>query len=249
MSNQTDEIVVSDQQTTEKQPTEKRITAKKVAIGLFILLLMILLGGFVSLNLVLTKQLNGMKIATAQLKDNLSTLKEEVDNLHQTTDTQQQSQQASVQQDQLTTDLYTRLVSIDTQLEQLPFLSTPNIAKPVSPSVATTTEKSLSWWKKGLQNTWQALGKIVIVRHLDAQAVPLVMPEEKLFLYQNLHAQMETAIWALLHHNGPIYQASLARVIMWIPRYFIQDAPATTNVLEALQTLQQAKISTATAAQ
>ncbi|HEX4045654.1 MAG TPA: uroporphyrinogen-III C-methyltransferase, partial [Gammaproteobacteria bacterium] len=72
-------------------------------------------------------------------------------------------------------------------------------------------------------------------------------PEEKMFLYQNLHAQMEGAMWAVLQHNTAIYQASLARAIVWITHYFDPAAAVSTTLLQQLQTLEKTNLQPATA--
>jgi uncharacterized protein HemX len=72
--------------------------------------------------------------------------------------------------------------------------------------------------------------------------MPLVMPEERGFLYQNLHAEMQNAMWAVLHHNGAVYQASLAHINSWIKQYFVQQAPATISMLQSLVALQAINI-------
>ena len=58
--------------------------------------------------------------------------------------------------------------------------------------------------------------QIVVVRYNASTTLPLVLPEEKSFLYQNLHAEMESAMWAVLHRNPSVYQTSLTRLTSWI---------------------------------
>lgn len=140
-----------------------------------------------------------------------------------------------------TTAIYLRLTGLDTQLEQLPLpinpLKTENTVDLTAPLPA-----GLPWWKAGLERSWQALRKIVIVRYNGSNALPLVMPDEKNFLFQNLHAQMENAMWGLLHKNAEIYQASLGRAIAWVQQYFVQDAQETKTMLMNLQELQKTNV-------
>lgn len=139
-----------------------------------------------------------------------------------------------------TTTLYLDLTGVNSQIDQLVLPSSPlNSKEPLPP--ATTTDATQSWWKQGLDKSWQALSKIVIVRYNGNNALPLVLPEEKLFLYQNLHAQIENALWAVLHRNPEVYQASLARASAWIGKYFVQD-DAAKAVLKKIETLQAVNI-------
>jgi uroporphyrin-3 C-methyltransferase len=80
------------------------------------------------------------------------------------------------------------------------------------------------------------------VRDTAKNALPLILPEEKAFLYQNLHAQMESAMWAVLQHNNDVYQASLARSLAWIQLYFDQEAAPTKNMLQNIAELQKTNI-------
>jgi uroporphyrin-3 C-methyltransferase len=139
-----------------------------------------------------------------------------------------------------TTILYLDLTGVKSQIDQLVLPTSPLNNKELTPP-ATPTETHRSWWEKGLDHSWQALSKIVIVRYNGSNALPLVLPEEKLFLYQNLHAQIESALWAVLHKNPEIYQASLDRAISWTKKYFVQDA-ATTAVLQKLDALRAINI-------
>ncbi len=142
------------------------------------------------------------------------------------------------------TSLYLHLVALNNQVEQLPLpldvLNAEN--SPPSSTVTTNTTTGLPWWKAGLTYSWEALRKIVIVRHTGSNALPLVMPDEKIFIYQNLHAQMEDAMWGVLHRNAAIYQTSLARVAAWITQYFVPNAPQTKNMLMELGELQKENI-------
>jgi uroporphyrin-3 C-methyltransferase len=136
------------------------------------------------------------------------------------------------------TGLYLTLVTLNKVLDQLPMPASPLKAAPTP----ITVDPNLSWWQKGLDQSWQALRKIVIVRNDMQNVLPLVMPEEKVFLYQNLHAQFESAMWGALHRNADVYQASLARATNWIQIYFDKDAPATQSMLKNISQLQAVNI-------
>lgn len=138
--------------------------------------------------------------------------------------------------------LYLQLAALDSQLDAVPLPGTPLTAEN-RPAASAALPANAPWWKKGMASSWQALQQIVIVRKYNGSgSLPLVMPEEKNFFYQNLHAQMEGIMWAVLHRNAGIYQASLARTIAWMKQYPVQDAPATKNILQKLDELKQVNI-------
>lgn len=145
------------------------------------------------------------------------------------------------------TQLYMRLSILNDQIDKLPLHFNPiksEAAAQTQPTPATGTEAETTWWRQGLDRSWQALRQIVVVRNMESNSMPLVFPEERVFLYQNLHAQLESAMWAVLHRNPQVYQASLTRVSAWIEQYFDPNAQETKTVLETLQALQKINIET-----
>jgi len=139
------------------------------------------------------------------------------------------------------TALYLQLTALNNQIDALPLPGTPLTAEGKQPGDVLPAA-NLPWWKAGLQRSWQSLRQIVIVRYNGSDALPLVMPEEKAFLYQNLHAQMEGVMWAVLHRSNDVYQTNLTRALVWIKQYFVQDAAVTKSVLHNMDVLQQINI-------
>lgn len=136
------------------------------------------------------------------------------------------------------TSLYMRINALNEQLDHLSlpadsFKATTPQAEPVDIPVGTP------WWKAGLLRSWQMLHKFVIVRNIETSGMPLVFPEEKTFLYQNLHAQLQTAMWAVLYRNSDVYQRSLTNASTWIQQYFVQDASETKTILQNLEELRK----------
>lgn len=140
-----------------------------------------------------------------------------------------------------TTKLYLILSSINQQVMKLPLPAGP-MQRFEEPSKEPAHDQSLSWWRMGLHNTWDALKKIVIVRYNGANSPPLVLPEEREFLYQNLRSQIETAIWAALHNDKQIYQSSLNQASAWVQQYFVMTAPETEAMLQRLDELKSLNV-------
>lgn len=142
-----------------------------------------------------------------------------------------------------TTKVYVQLTALNNLIDQLPLPINPLPANTQQTTI-TTNDPEATWWQKGLSHTWQALSKIVIVRNTSQNSLPLVLPEEKIFLYQNLHAQMESAMWGVLHHNAAVYQLSLMRASAWIQKYFTPESPMVKSTLQQLQQLQSLNLQT-----
>lgn len=134
--------------------------------------------------------------------------------------------------------LYVQLASLNKQIDNLPLPIYPLKAEENAEKLAKSQTNHLSWWQSGLQTSWEGLQKIVIVKRGNQDKLPLVMPQEKIYLYQNLHAQLESALWAILHRENAVYQISLNRAITWIKQYFDQEAAITKSILQELEALQ-----------
>jgi uroporphyrin-III C-methyltransferase len=139
------------------------------------------------------------------------------------------------------TSIFMHLNALNDLVDKLPLPVNP-LKSDTSQTPAAPVSGQTSWWKSGLDSAWEGLSKIVIVRKYETGALPLVLPEEKIFLYQNLHAQIENAVWGLLHNNPAIYTASLGRAAAWIKQYFVQDAQETKTLLQNLAELQKVNI-------
>jgi uroporphyrin-3 C-methyltransferase len=137
-----------------------------------------------------------------------------------------------------TAGLYLRLSAINEQINQLPL---PNKVTQ-SPQAQIVSGSSGSWWKQGLHQTWEALQKIVVVRYNEKNKPPLIGPEQQDFLYLNLHATLEKAMWGLLHQQPGVYKASLQQAVSWIKQYFVGSAPLTESVIKTLTELQEVNI-------
>ena len=138
---------------------------------------------------------------------------------------------------------YLRIDGLAAQIEQLPLPSTNG---PINVQPKPLAD-SLPWWRVGLIRTWEVLQKVVVVKNVGTNSLPLVLPDEKIFLYQNLHAQLATAQYALLHNQAAIYTASLNQASEWIKKYFVPNAPATAAMLGSLDELSKVDIAPANA--
>ncbi|HEU5280918.1 MAG TPA: uroporphyrinogen-III C-methyltransferase [Gammaproteobacteria bacterium] len=142
------------------------------------------------------------------------------------------------------TGLYMQLSTLNADLNRLPLPATP-----LSTDENTDDKLNVSglpWWKAQWRRTMHTLGKVVIVRYNGGGVPPLVLPEERVFIYQNLHAQMENVFWALLNRDAGVYQAALMRMHLWIAQYFDVTSPITQSVLQQLQALSTQPIAGAT---
>lgn len=137
-----------------------------------------------------------------------------------------------------TESLYIRLNALDSAVNDLPLKEYP-LNSSSHPTNTAPLPQQMPWWKAGFERTWQALSQLVVVRNMSDTTLPLVLPDEKVFLYQNLHAQFANATWGVLYHDPAVYENSLGRINAWITQYFNVEADATKMMLQNLAELQK----------
>ncbi|WP_303903082.1 uroporphyrinogen-III C-methyltransferase [Thiohalomonas denitrificans] len=105
--------------------------------------------------------------------------------------------------------------------------------------------ENVSNWKEFLEAVWRDIRSLVAIRqHEEAGApIPLLAPQERYFLHQNLRLKLETARLALVEGNPKIYRSSLAEAGEWLNRYFAGEAAATRGALETLKEVQGIEVS------
>jgi len=97
-------------------------------------------------------------------------------------------------------------------------------------------------WRGVLHDLWENIKSLVVIKHRGGADRPLLAPDERYFLRQNLRLELETARLALLRRDNESYQDSLHQARDWIGHYFDEQAAATAAARQELAGLQQADI-------
>jgi len=102
-----------------------------------------------------------------------------------------------------------------------------------------SASQSDAGWKQALDDIWQQMRSLVVIRHDQTGEAAVLVPEQRYFLYQNLRLQLESARLALLNADNENYQHSLQTAIDWLAQYFTGDQrDAMLNTLKKLQDTQ-----------
>lgn len=176
------------------------------------------------------------------LQDSMISMQKNIEQLQQAT----QQQLADAAQTKEAADTYTRLEQLNQQIDQLPAPVTQAVSENHVLTPATIPAENASFWQKTWYHSMNALSKIVTVKYIGTDVAPIVAPQSKAYLYENLHAQLENAMWAVLHHQPAVYQASLGRMSLWVKRYFPQDDAATIAILKEIDALSNMATTSAT---
>jgi len=99
-------------------------------------------------------------------------------------------------------------------------------------------EENTAGWRSGLNTAWQAIKKLVVIRERGDHDIgnPLLAPNQRALIYQNLRLKLESARLSLIQGDEVTYKQSLAIAHDWLLEYFDNNAKrnAIKNTLSEL---------------
>ncbi|MEQ4924026.1 uroporphyrinogen-III C-methyltransferase [Proteus hauseri] len=105
---------------------------------------------------------------------------------------------------------------------------------------------SLSDWKQNLSKSWKSfMDDFITIRRRDTTAVPLLAPNQDIYLRENIRSRLLIASQAVPRHQSEIYQQSLEAVSTWVRSYFDTTDPNTTAFLDTVSALEKQPITLA----
>lgn len=122
------------------------------------------------------------------------------------------------------------------EVDKLP-LNSPQPSKAAEPPGSAAGPAKAGGWRQALKGVWEELKGLIVVRHPEHPAQPLLPPSQRFFLTQNLRLQLEQARLALLRGDAADYRRRIATAQEWIRTYFDVDAAATRGALDTLARL------------
>lgn len=134
------------------------------------------------------------------------------------------------------------LSAVNKELEKLP-LNTPDpIAKAHAADTDLAETNKVSSWKDLPAAIWRDLKTLIVIRDHDQPIGPLLSPQQRFFLVENLRLQLEQARLAMLTGQVDVFQERIQTAIQWIETHFDKEAALTKSTLDTLQQLSQAAI-------
>jgi uroporphyrin-3 C-methyltransferase len=102
---------------------------------------------------------------------------------------------------------------------------------------------SISEWRVNLQKSWQNfMDSFITVRRRDETAVPLLAPNQDIYLRENIRSRLLVAAQAVPRHQEETYKQSLDNVSTWVRAYYDTDDATTKAFLEEVDKLSQQSI-------
>lgn len=92
-------------------------------------------------------------------------------------------------------------------------------------------------WRGAVQQAWHQLGEVIVVQRVDTPVQPLLRPQERQYLRQQLALKLSAADFALRHRDTAALQGELADLHSWADAYLDSAEPATAGALASLSRL------------
>lgn len=110
-------------------------------------------------------------------------------------------------------------------------------------SDGTELSSSLSEWRQNLVKSWQNfMDSFITIRRRDDTAVPLLAPNQDIYLCENIRSRLLIAAQAVPRHQEETYKQSLENVSTWVRAYYDTEDAGTKAFLDTLDNLSQQNI-------
>jgi uroporphyrin-3 C-methyltransferase len=111
-------------------------------------------------------------------------------------------------------------------------------------SIDSETARVKTW--SGLPAAiWHDVQHLIVIRDHSKPVEPLLAPDQRFFLTENLRLQLEQARLAMLSGNAAVYKERINKALEWVKRYFDPTSPHTVATLAALEKLRDSNIAPA----
>lgn len=111
-------------------------------------------------------------------------------------------------------------------------------------SDSSELSSSISEWRVNLQKSWQNfMDSFITIRRRDETAVPLLAPNQDVYLRENIRSRLLVAAQAVPRHQEETWRQALENVSTWVRAYYDTDDATTKAFLDEVDQLSQQSIS------
>lgn len=114
------------------------------------------------------------------------------------------------------------LTSLAKAVDTLPIAGAPHPVATSAPSPQVS-----HGWRAFVASLWTDLRSLVVVHHHEAGKLPLLTPDQRELLRQNLRLKLQSARLALLQGDSQVYRSALQEADAWLTQYFDGEAAPT----------------------
>lgn len=140
-------------------------------------------------------------------------------------------------------DIESVTVKLKGLADRIPSLKLENDV-PVLGDVVVKTEQKSQGFKAQLKEMWADIVNYNSVQRIDQAPKPLLLPEQRYFLNQNIQLQLAKAELGLIQNRASVYLASLEVASDWLNEYFDLRDDAVIEVLSQINQLKAMPLST-----
>ena len=102
---------------------------------------------------------------------------------------------------------------------------------------------SIGEWRVNLQKSWRSfMDSFITVRRRDETAVPLLAPNQDVYLRENIRSRLLVAAQAVPRHQEETYKQALDNVSTWVRAYYDTNDATTKAFLDDVDKLGQQSI-------
>jgi len=130
-----------------------------------------------------------------------------------------------------------KLNQLSNNIDNLRLSDNYNDGSPMD-SDGTELSGTLSEWRENLLKSWNSfMDSFITIRRRDETAIPLLAPNQDIYLRENIRSQLLVAAQAVPRHQQEIYKQSLETVSTWVRAYYDTDDASTKTFLDELDNL------------
>lgn len=124
----------------------------------------------------------------------------------------------------------------------LPLANEPPSSPMVFAEQAAEAEVS---WRTELGKVWRDIMNSIQIQRVDRPPKPLLAPEQRYFLNQNLQMELNQAELALLQQRPAVFSRSLQQAVTWLEEYFDTEDERVSEMVRQLTDIQAQEIDVA----
>lgn len=135
-----------------------------------------------------------------------------------------------------------KLNQLANQVDNLRLADNDNDDTPMD-SDGSELSSTVTEWRQNLVKSWHNfMDSFITIRRRDETAVPLLAPNQDVYLRENIRSRLLIAAQAVPRHQDETYKQSLENVSTWVRAYYDTDDAATKAFLDELEGLGQQSI-------
>lgn len=133
------------------------------------------------------------------------------------------------------------LKSVSSGISGLPLANQVEAPRPPADNGGDTGGTDNQWIQAGREMLDDITG-LVRIQNIDEPQKPLLAPEERYFLTQNIRLMLEGAQLALLRRDAEVFSSNLAQASQWLREYYAADSDAVRNAVAEIERVASAPI-------